>query len=221
MKLLLLHGPAISVSRTKLVSFKKDFDSSDIVTYEEGSNMGEVGGSLATLPLLSNERLIILENPPEDFANYQLPTANCQLILWFDHELTEKKPIMEWVKKNGQVLFFPEGKEISICPFLYYLGNKDKKALLELDKLKKAGYDHQYFITMIFYLLRNLIATPKAAKEFVKKKNEKMRANFKAGELINLYQSVLEIDFKIKSGLLETNQAEFLLINKFIEHKML
>ena len=232
MKLQLLHGPAISSSRVKLINIKKGFDQQDVVVYEEGSDIQTILGSLMTPSLFSNEQLIILENPPEDF-NYQLPasrgepTTNYQLIVWFDHEISEKKPIMEWVKKEkGEVLFFPEAKEVSVFPLLDYLAHGDKKAFLELDKLKKAplrqgsagqaGFDIQYFITMIFYLLRSLTVTPKNAPAFVKQKLERQRKNFDLEKIKNLYKEVLEIDFKIKSGLLEKDHAEFLLVSKYV-----
>ena len=123
---------------------------------------------------------------------------------------------MEWVKKEkGEVLFFPEAREVSVFPLLDYLANKDNKAFLEIKKLKNAGYDIFYFITMTFYLLRNLVATPKTAQQFVKDKLIRQRKNFSLERLTNLYKEILEIDFKIKSGLLEKDQAEFLLVNKF------
>ncbi|GEM_PF-2030451 len=222
MKLHLLHGPGKAGSRKKLIEIKHKFDPNNIVVFEEGSSSKDIADNLVSTSLFSDERLVVLENSPEDFTNYQLPasrgepTTNYQLILWFDHEVSEKKPILAWVKKNnGQILYFPESKEISVFPFLDYLGNRDKRAFLEMDNLKKAGYDSQYLITMIFYLLRNLVYTPKTAKDFVKNKNSKMRANFSQEELINLYKFVLEIDFKIKFGLLEKAQAEFSLVNLF------
>ena len=124
---------------------------------------------------------------------------------------------MEWVKKEqGELLFFPEAKEVSVFPFLDLLASGDKKAFLEMDKLKKANYDTQYFITMIFYLLRSLAVIPKNALPFVKQKLERQRKRFNLEKIENLYKDILKIDFKIKSGLMEKDQAEFLLINKFI-----
>ena len=117
--------------------------------------------------------------------------------------------------RNGQILFFPESKEVSVFPFLDYLVSRDKKAFLEIEKLKMAGFDIHYFITMVFYLLRNLVATPKNAKSFIKEKLIRQRKNFTQGKITNLYNDILEIDFKIKSGLLEKSQAEFSLVNKF------
>lgn len=223
MKLLLLHGPAITSSRGKLIDIKSKFDINSIVVFEKGSDIQTIIASISTLSLISDERLIILENPPEDFTNYQLlasrnePITNYQLIIWFDHEITDKKPVLSWMRENkGETLYFPESKEISVFPFLDKLGAKEFGAYLEMDKLKKNGYDGQYLIIMIFYLLRNLVATPKKARDFVKKKMIRMRKNFTLEKLIDLYKFVLETDFKIKSGLLESNQAEFLLVYNFI-----
>lgn len=225
MKLQLLHGPALTSSRTKLVQLKKEFDVNDVVVYEEESDIGRIKSDLMTLPLLSDERLIILENPPEDFiptTNYPLREArqlSTTLLLWFDHEVSEKKPLMEWVKsQKGEVLFFPEAREVSVFPFLDLLAAGDKKAYLELKRLKDAGFEIQYFITMVVYLLRSLAVTPKNAPSFVKQKLEKQRKNYSLEKIKDLYREILEIDFKIKSGLLDSSQAEFLLVNKFVNY---
>lgn len=214
MKLLLLHGPAKIASRKKLVETKRKFDQNNIVVFEEGANIQDVLGSLASAPLLQENKLIILENPAEDLT-ISAVWNSITLILWFDHEISDKKPILEWGKKNGQVLFFPEAKEVSVFTFLDYLATKDKRAFLEVAKLKKGGFDIQYVITMVFYLLRNLLATPKTAPQFVKDKLIRQRKNFSLEKIANLYRDILEIDFKIKSGLLEKEQAEFLLVNLF------
>lgn len=216
MKLLLLHGPGINSSRAKLINIKKDFELSEVVVYGEGSDVETIKGGLMTLPLLSEQRLVILENPLEDFTfDSSLITSHLSLVIWFDHEVSDKKPIMEWVKKSGQVLYFPEAKEVSVFPFLDLLVAGDKKAFLEMDKLKKAGFDIHYLITMTFYLLRNLVATPKTAPQFVRDKLQRQRKRFTGEDIKNLYKNILEIDFKIKSGLLEKDQAEFSLVNLF------
>lgn len=218
MKLVLLHGAAINSSRKKLIDIKNKFDVNNVVVFDEGSDVQVILGSLMTPSLLSADQLFILENPPEDLTfDLALITNHLSLILWFDHELSEKKPIMEYVKKaKGQILYFPEGKEISVFPFLDFLVAKDRKAFIEMDKLKKKGFDIFYLITMTFYLLRNLVATPKNAKPFLKEKLARQRKNFSPEDLKNLYKNMLEIDFKLKSGLLEKEQAEFILVNKFL-----
>lgn len=210
MKVVLLHGPAIKVSRQKLIELKQKFDLESVIVFEKGAELTEILTNLQSQSLFGGERLIIAENPPEDFTNYTLYTIPYTLVLWFDHEIDPKK----W--ENAEVYFFPEAKEVSVFPFLDYLGNKDSKSFLEMDKLKNSGYDSQYLITMILYLLRNLSCTPKNAKDFVKAKFARMRKNFSEEKLINMYQFVLSTDFKIKSGLMETTQAEFSLVHLFL-----
>lgn len=209
MKLLLLHGPAIISSRKHLTEIKSKFDSNNVVLFDKGDDIKDVINSLTTPSLLNNDQLVVWENPSEEFTPYPLYPIPCTLLLWFDHEVDIKK------YPNFQSFFFPESKEVSIFPLLDSLGSKDKKAFMEIDKFKKL--DNQYLITMIFYLLRNLVATPKKAADFVKRKNQKMRENFSEEELVNLYKYVLDLDFKIKSGLIEENLLKFLIIKKFTE----
>lgn len=209
MKVVLLHGPAIASSRKKLSDIKSKFAENDVLVFEKETDLSEILTHLQSQSLFGDERLVILENPPENFTDYTLYSIPHTLVFWFDHEIDPKN----W--KDAEILFFPEEKELSVFPFLDFLGQRDKRAFLELDKLKKE-YDSQYLITMILYLLRNLVVTPKAAKDFVRRKNDKMRANFSTDELIDLYKSVLETDFKIKSGLADEAQAQFLLVNLFL-----
>ncbi|MBI2335067.1 hypothetical protein HYU96_04715 [Candidatus Daviesbacteria bacterium] len=205
MKTVLLHGPGITSSRQKLSEIRKKFNPEEVIIFEEGSEIKDILTNLQSQSLFGGERLIVVENPPEDFS---FDSSDLTLVLWFDHEIDTKH-------FKGDIFFFPEAKEISVFPLLDFLGQRDKKAYLELDKLKQ-NYDSQYLITMILYLLRNLVATPKMAKDFVRRKNEKMRKNFSTDELVNLYQFVLTTDFKIKNGLMDETQAQFLLVNAFL-----
>ncbi|MCR4306325.1 MAG: hypothetical protein NUV73_04560 [Candidatus Daviesbacteria bacterium] len=209
---LLLHGPAINASRRKLQELKKKFSPDNIVVFEEGTALQIILGSLLTPSLFPNQQLIVLENPSEDLLNCNLSTVPCFLILWFDHEIDIKR----W--PGFEMLFFPEAREISVFPFLDFLAAKDQKAFLEMEKLKQAGFDIHYCLTMTFYLLRNLAVTPKNAQNFVREKLKRQRKNFPPERIVAFYKDLLEIDFKIKSGLLEKPQAEFLLINKFTKN---
>lgn len=218
MMLLLLHGPAIKASRIKLLEIKQKFDQNNVVVYEEGVDLQTILGGLSTGSLFSEQQLIILENPPEDFINYTLypiplgeaASSAYTLVLWFDHEVNVKK----W--PGFEPLFFPESKEVSVFPFLDLLAEGNSKAFLEIKKLKDVGFDVHYLITMVFYLLRNLVTTPPTAPNFVKRKLIKQRSRFNMEKIKALYKNILEIDFKIKSGFLEKPQAEFMLVNKFI-----
>ncbi len=216
MKLHLLHGPGKTGSRKKLIEIKQQFDPSNVVVFEEGSSSKDIADNLVATSLFTDERLVVLENPDENFVlDSSLHTSHLSLILWFDHELSDKNLTLKWVKEKGEVLFFPAGKEISVFPFLDQLADGDSKAFLELDKLKKGGFDIFYLITMTFYLLRNLVVTPKTAPPFVRNKLQRQRERFDKEKITKLYREILEIDFKLKSGLLETSQAEFLLVNLF------
>lgn len=219
MRLALLHGPGKSASRGRLTLLKKKFDPNQVMVFEAGTGPAGAKEVILSMPLLPEPRLIILENVEEDltFSKEQVFDESLNLVFWFDHEVSDRKPVMDWVKQiGGTVLNFPEEKETSVFPFLDLLAAKDKNAFLELQKLKTAGFDIYYFVTMVFYLLRNLTVTPRNAKEFMKKKLDRQRRNFNQPKLENLYQKTLEIDFKIKSGLLETDQAEFLLTRQFL-----
>lgn len=214
MKLQLLHGAAVNNSRNKLLSIRKNFESDNVITFDNQSKAEEVLGEIMTMSLLSEQRLIIWENPPKGIKVAENP--NLTLVLWFDTEIDPKDYLTSRIESAAEVFFFPEEKEASIFPLLDALGSREKKAFFELEKRNRTSpNDTQYILTMVFYLLRSLAVTPKLAKDFIKRKNETMRKNFSKQELINLYRSVIEIDFKIKSGLLEIPQAEFSLVNLF------
>lgn len=216
MKLLLLHGPAIASSRLKLNQLRQSFNPESVTAFSEGSGIQDILGSIQTLPMFSEERVIILENPSEELS-LESDDQSLTVIVWFDHEVSDKKEILKSAKlKGSQILFFPEGREVSVFLLLDLLASKDKRSYLELNKLKKAGFDHQYLITMVFYMLRSLVSPNKNAPDFVKRKIARQRQNFSDDEIKKLYRYVLEMDFKIKSGLVEGPQAEFLLVNKFI-----
>lgn len=215
MKPLILHGPALNSSRRKLSDIKGKFDPSNIIVFEKGADIKDILAQIQTVSMFDNERLVVIENATDDFlnqlSNYTLTPNPSTLILWFDKEIDAKK-----LPKEAEMLFFPEAKEASIFPLLDLLAAKNPKAFLELSNLRKGNFDTQYLITMIFYLLRSLTVTPKNAPPFVRQKLERQRQNFSPETLKNLYKFVLETDFKIKSGLMETVQAEFSLVTKFL-----
>lgn len=216
MRQLLLHGPAKTASRKKLTELKQKFSQNNIMVFEEGVNIQTLLGNLATLSLFTDEQLVIVENPPADLKLDSLILNNClTLVLWFDNEVDTKK----W--PGFEAMFFPESREVSVFPFLDSLAIQDKKAFLEAEKLKKANFDIHYLLTMVFYLLRNLANTPKNAPQFVKEKLIRQRKNFSQDKIVRLYKKMLEIDFKIKSGLLGKDQAEFFLINSFLQRPAL
>lgn len=215
MKLLLLHGPAITESRKKLSEIKKNFLPDNIYVFEEVSQR-IIDENVNSLSLFSGERLFIFENWDEGIDLKINSQSDLTIVFWFDASLNEKDKILQFVKGNkGQVIFFPTEKEVTAFPFLDALGYKDKKAFIELQKLKNAGLDTQYIITMIYYLLRSLAVDNKKSPPFVKNKIIMQRQNF--SDVSKLYKFVLETDYKIKNGLIDINQAEFYLVYRFIQ----
>lgn len=217
---LLLHGPAISSSRRALQEIKNKFHADNVVVFEKGEDLSVILTNLQSVSLFEGERLVVVENPLEgmtSLGNEVAANSAHALILWFDHEIDIKK----WL--GFKIEFFPEVKEVSVFTFLDLLAFGDKRAFLEMEKLKKAGlstgrqgFDIFYFLTMVYYLLRSLAVTPKNAKPFMRDKLQRQRKNFSLERIEKLYGEILEIEFKIKSGLLEKPQAEFLLVNKFL-----
>ncbi len=195
------------------MQIKKGFNPDNILVFEKGANISDILANLQTMSMFEGERLVILENPQDELSP-KLLTINSKLltiVFWFDHEIDTKS------YPGSETFFFPEAKEASIFPFLDALGNRSERAYSELKKRNESSpNDTQYILTMVFYLLRSLVITPKTAKDFVRNKNARMRANFSEGELVNLYKNILEIDSKIKSGLLETAQADFLMVSSFL-----
>lgn len=214
MKVVLLHGPAINSSRKKLQELRRKFAPDNVMVFEKGADTGEILTNLKSQSLFDGERLIIVENPQENLFLDSSPftlSSSFTLVLWFDHEIETS------VYAGAEVLFFPELMEVSVFPFLDNLAYRDKKAFLELDKLNKSGFDSQYLITMVLYLLRSLTVTPTNAPQFVKNKLVKQQANFPPERLTAFYKFVLALDFKIKSGDLDENQVQFLLVQRFVD----
>ncbi len=218
MKVVVLHGPGKTGSRNKLLEIKQKYTDENVVVLPGGVTEMELKSALNTDSLFSEERLVIIENPSESFKLEGLSGAEgVTLVIWLDKDLDARKSLFKSLKEFGaQLLNFPEAKEMSVFPFLDNLADGKKEAFLELKKLNEAGYDSQYYITMIFYMLRSLVATPKNAPSFVKQKLSRQRGRFSESDLTELYKFVLETDFKIKSGLIENDQAQFLLVNRFL-----
>lgn len=219
MKVVLLHGPATAVSRKHLSNLKSKYLIDDIEHFEKGSNLDSLKSRLTTISFLSTNRLLILENLPEtiSFEEYEV-SDDVTLVFWFDHEISVTKAVFKFVSKHkGQVLLFPEGKETSVFPFLDLLGAKSSRAFTQMDKLKQAGFDIQYLITMMIFFLRKMVLPSKNVPVFVQEKLLQQKANFPEQRIRELYRHILNIDYKIKSGEIEKVQAEFLIVNEFLK----
>lgn len=201
--LILLHGPAISASRAHLLRVRANFSIDDVLVLEKDVTFGELTSALVNASLFSRERLVVVENPGDDFALTSIPD-DITLVVWLDHEVSETKPIVKSIRAlKGQVINYPESKEASIFPLLDLLTAHSNQAYAELVRIKQAGFGLQYIIVMILYLLR--------------KELKAQRRHFNREQIIYFYKQVLEVDFKLKSGLLDEDQAQFELVGMFMK----
>lgn len=216
--LVLLHGPAIVVSRQYLSNIRSKFKAEDIEVFEKNARLEEIHLSLSSQSMFSENRLIVVENPPESFNLESISSLQGMLVLWFDHEIGKEKIVSKFIQeKGGEIVFFSESKEVSIFPFLDLLGMKSPKAFIQLKKLKQSGFDTVYLITMVLYLLRSFILTNKSSSAFVQEKKDKQKNNFSLEEIKRLYEYILSLDYKVKVGNIDKDQAEFLLVQAFVK----
>lgn len=218
MKLIILYGAGLVGLNNKLISLKKEFSSFPL-TEIKGSEVSlqKLILELSSQDLFSKGRLVILEDPQEDLDLEKLPlTDDLILVVKINKNLAANSKFLKSAQIiKGQILFFPEEKELSIFPFLDSLAEKSPKAYIELEKLQKE-YGSQYIITMIYYLLRRLLVPPKNLPLWSAKKLEKQRLIFSLEKVKNFYRQVLELDYKIKVGLIEEKIALIKLTNKFL-----
>ncbi len=216
MKQLLLHGPAKTASRAKLIQLKSEFDADSISTFDESVGNSVIIAAWQTGSMFGEERTIILENP--DLELDVTPAFDLvNLLVWIDKDASKSAIYKSFLNSQKTVMFFPETQEVTVFPWLDLLGNRDKRAFVEIEKLKKNGFDIYYFLTMAFYLLRNLTVMPSKLSAFQREKLKKQRTKFGPDELVKIYQALLELEYKLKSGLIEKSQAEFVLVNQFME----
>lgn len=200
--LIFLHGPAISASRAHLLRLKASFNPDNILVLDKGS-INDLFLAVANNSLFTEDRLVVVEIPGEDLVLDEIVIPEgVSLVLWSDHEVAQTKPLMKSLRAlKGQVVSYSEEKETSIFPFLDLLASRSNKAYSQLKKIKQAGFDLQYILVMVLYLLR--------------KELKLTQPHFTKDEITKYYKQVLEIDFKFKSGLLTSDQAEFELIRIF------
>jgi hypothetical protein len=216
-RVLLLHGPGEVSSRKKLIELKNQFNGESFI-FEGDINEGVLRDSLSQKSLFAENRLIILENPSETLNLKPLNTeGNVSLVIWLAKEIAKTKPLFKSLDNlKAEILFFPEGKETSVFPFLDMLADGKKEALREMKRIEKQ-FDFHYLIVMIFYLLRQLIYLPKTSPPFVQKKVQRQRERFPLEKITSLYKEFLVLNYKVNSGLIEPKQAIFLATLKFTD----
>ncbi|MFA6963233.1 MAG: DNA polymerase III subunit delta [Patescibacteria group bacterium] len=92
-----------------------------------------------------------------------------------------------------------------------------------LSKMRKSGQDEAMIFNMIIFQLRNMLiieslgsnASQSGLHPFVVKKTLSSIRKFKPGEIKKFYSDLAELDWKIKSGILEFSTAVDLLVANF------
>lgn len=219
MKLILIHGNALSAISRKISEFKQKFDSLSITEINgKESSFHDAVVKLSTGDLFSESRLVILEQFDEKIDISKLPDdKELTVVLKYPKPLTEASQILKNARTlNAQIIPLSERDEISVFPFLDALADKNsQKAFTELDKLY-AEYGAQYLLTMIFYLFRKLVIRPKKAQQYAIDKVNKQKRNFDIAKVTTLYKFGIETDFKIKSGLLEEKMGLTMLVERIL-----
>lgn len=217
MKLIIIHGNGLAASSSKVSELKKKFDPLSITVFNgKERSFDYILPQIATAQLFSDNRLIILE----DFADVdfsKLPVdENLTLIIRFPKSLPKNSNILKIaIEKRAEIVELSEEQERSIFPFLDMIALKNPLALIELAKLINK-FGGQYILTMIFYLLRRQVLSPKNMPEFVKRKFDAQRQNFPPESVITYYYQALKVDSKIKSGLIDEKVALNSLIRQFL-----
>ena len=202
----------------KLTLIKRNFDPQEITDLAgKIFSQKEIDLLSGQSSLFSEKRLIIIDNPAEFSFEKLNGDENLSLILKFSKTLPSSSLIIKnSLKYSPQITAFPEEKEQTIFPFLDNLAEKNPKGLLSLEALMRE-YGSQYLLTMIAFLLRRFVVTPKKLPEFVLKKIANQRKNFSPERIKELYLKTIETDFKIKSGILEEAMAVKLLTQEFLK----
>lgn len=213
-KILLLHGSAQALLRKRISEIKNGFDSLEVMEISGKVSLDEIILNLSTNLLFSEKRLIILDSQIDEFNLEKIPEdPNLSLVFKFDRQLTStNKFIKQAAQKGAQIILFNEEKEQSIFPFLDLLAEKNPKAFKYLSKLTN-DYGSQYIFTMVFFLLRRLVVSPKNTPPFVQNKLNSQRKNFPKERISMLYKQIIGLDFKLKTGLLDEKNALTLMCN--------
>lgn len=222
MKITLLHGSAKDALQNKLIKIKQSYDKLSV----QEINCKEISFEKAVVEFLtpnlfSKERLVVLENCPDNTDLSSLPEDNSlYLVVYSNLSFPQASNIISSAKKrNSLIINLNEENEKAIFPFLDGLAEKKTQSLKTVEELlnQKGG---QYVLTFIYYLLRKMAGEAKGKAsnlpDFVKRKIALQKQNFTKQILVELYRQSLLTDYKIKTGYAESETYFYLLINRFL-----
>jgi DNA polymerase III delta subunit len=219
MKLIVLSGNAVIAIKNKIGQIKKEFDPLSTLSLSgKGTSTDEIILQTSTPALFSEKRLVVIEDIDDKFPVDRLSGDDeLTVVLVISKALTPTSELLKSVNKmGGQSLVMTEKDETSIFPFLDKLGNKDKSAFSEVDQIidELGG---QYLLSMILYFYRRMIVENSKTSDFMKGKIDKQKKNFDIEKLKDLYDFSLDVDYKMKNGLMEEKMGLTLVINKILQ----
>lgn len=185
-----LHGENVVASRKELEQLKTEFE--DEVVSLDGKTLTETDFIQATQSnsLLADNRLVIVENPDK----LELTNVSCDLILWFDKELSKAQT----EKYKGAKIqgFKIEPKIFKFCDeILPRSGPKLTNLFQELLKTEEP----EFVFVMIVRQFR-LMLNPNMALPWQKSKIISQARAFEPEKLKAIYKNLLDLDFKAKTG---------------------
>lgn len=217
--LILIHGNDLSAIGNKITQLKSSFEPLSVNELSVKSlGWEQVCLDLSTSGLFEEKRLVILEDLDPNIELEKIPdNESLTVVLKITKQLPQTSKILKSaVSKKAQILLFAQKEDSKIFLFLDLLAEKKPPALNNLDKLidDEGG---QYILSMIFYMLRRLVVTPKGLPPFVVNKIEKQKRLFNSEDITHLYKVALEADFKIKTGILNEKLALTLLTREILK----
>ncbi|MBI3485971.1 hypothetical protein HY025_03425 [Candidatus Daviesbacteria bacterium] len=218
MKLIVLHGTGLVGISNYITNFKKKFTSLEVLEINaKNIDLSTLISTISTPQLFFSERLIILENLSENSDLKTLPKdQDLTILVRLNKQLLKSSSLWKSAQmESAQIIEFSEEKEASIFPFLDLVIEGSLKSQVMLDQLLKE-FGSQYILTMLAYMLRRLILTPKTTSSFVLKKLQKQKENLSLRKINLHYREILTTDFKIKSGVLDEKTALLSLLARFI-----
>ncbi len=217
MELIILHGNGLTGSLNRLVEFKKKFDPNAVRVFSgKQVDFEQLLPGISTPSLFAQNSLAVLEDF-EEVDLSKLPTdENLTVILRFNKNIpASSKLLKDAASLKAKIIQSSEEEELPIFPFLDMLAEKNPRALSELQRLLEQ-YQFPYILTMVFYMLRKMVATPKKISPYGLKKLEEQKKNFPPARVKEVYAKTLETEFKIKSGLIDGHTALALLSSYII-----
>lgn len=212
MKIILIHGSLQDLVSKKVSEIKNNFDPLGI-SESDGTEI-----SLNSQSLFAEKRLIIINNPDLMIVENILENKDGELtiILRFSKSLEKSSPILKkLIGTRVEVFSYIDPHQENIFPFLDMIGNKSKKAFIELEQ----NYDEfggQYVLAMLGYFLRRMIIGSKS--DFMNQKILSQKKNFPLEKIKKLYKEIIMTDFKVKQGLVEEKLGVTLLVGKILDN---